>query len=89
MKQVGQILFPETIAECSTWKPPVFWRSLDTTVLCAATTRFPGSWCAYICSVAGVDHKAEAWGVLANGTKMPAELASMLFHQFAGVPYAD
>jgi hypothetical protein len=70
------------------WRPYVTWRALDPGVLVAAKTRIEGTWAAYIHSVPGENHEAEAADVLRHGSKLSVTVARALF-PFDGVPYAN
>jgi len=62
-------------------------RALDTNVLVVAVRRVEGSWCAYIKNVPGDSHEAEAEIVQQHGSKLPANVARLLFPYIEG-PYA-
>ena len=64
--------------------------AMDARVLAVAVQRVDG-WCAYVGSVAGVNHMEEYRGVMAHGCKLPARIARAIFsgYAFAEGEYAE
>lgn len=88
MRTIGNFEFPETPYEASVWKKQCRHRALAKNVLCVATTRVEGKWCAYCDAVPGERHVAEWYAVLRNGAKLPEGIALAVFPEFDGIPYA-
>lgn len=63
--------------------PKRSYKALHKQILVVATTRIEGTWCAYIGPVRGVSHENEYRGVLLNGNKLPEDLATFMFPDFA------
>ena len=80
--------FPTNRKDAQNWTSINIQYALHRNVLCVATTRIEGAWCAYCKDVAGQDHKAEQNDVLAHGDKISDRVARVMFPQFEGVPYA-
>jgi len=80
--------FATCAAEAAVWQRYTAITALATRVLAVATTRIECAWCAYIDAVPGHDHAQEAEHVLRYGTKLPEELARVIFPQWAELPYA-
>jgi hypothetical protein len=70
--------------------PLVRWRALSRQVLAVARTRVEGKWSAYCDAVRGEDHDAEAEDMVRRGqaSKLPHDVAIVLFPEFREVPYA-
>lgn len=90
MRTLGKnnIEFPETKEEFDRWKPVIIRHALASRVLCVATTRVEGAWCAYCDAVPGFYHNIEQDDVLAYGDKLPENIAEVLFSTFKDIPYA-
>lgn len=95
MKSIGKhgLAFPETPDEAKEWETEPQPRyeqksALATKVLCVAHTRIEGAWSAFIDAVPGINHSNEMEAVFRHGTKLPEEIARLLFPLFEGVPYA-
>lgn len=88
MKTIGDFQFPETPDEAHKWTRRTRSIALDWRVLAVATTRIEGMWCAYIGSVPGEDHREEEADILKSGSKLPEDIARVIFPHFYGVPYA-
>lgn len=72
-------------------EPHRIMKALGTRVLAVAQTRREGGWCAYIDAVPGINHESEMTGVLSLGTKLPEEIARVLFpfEPFGDLPYKE
>ena len=75
--------------EIKDWTPTIRVHSLASEVLVVAKTRVEGTWAAYCDAVLGNNHMAERAGVLRRGTKLPEEIARVLFPEFKDLPYAS
>ena len=60
----------------------VEWKPLSAKVIVAAREGAVGDWAAYIGAVPGHNHEKEYEEVLANGEKLPQEVAEVLFPNF-------
>ena len=69
------------------WTPTIMRRALSSQVLVVAKTRIEGAWSAYCDAVPGISHEREQERVLLHGTKIPEEVARVLFPEFEDVPY--
>lgn len=83
--------FPKNQKEAEDWKP---WRqkfALSMKVLVVCQTRIECGWAAYCDAVPGGNHTQEMQEVLLHGTKLPENIARILFPTFGehkgGVPY--
>lgn len=88
MKTFGGVQFGTTPEECREWRPTIITRALALRVLCVAKTRVEGTWRAYVDAVPGMDHRNEYHEVLAQGEKLDADVAAVIFPEFRDVPYA-
>ncbi len=59
------------------------WRPLHKNIIAVAVERLDG-WCAYIGPVPGVRHLEEYPMVSETGTKLPVEIASVIFPEMEG-----
>ena len=85
MKTIGKFMFPDSPGD--PWEPHVVCRSLAPSVLCVAETRVEGAWAAY-CGSVPWDSPTQKESVLNCGTKLPEDVARVVFPRFEGVPYA-
>jgi len=88
MKAIGTFQFPTTEQEADAWAPEVQWRAVHHRVLVHAHTRIEGAWSAYIFPVPGVDHQRELYLWKTEGSKLPEDVARVMFPVFKDVPYA-
>jgi hypothetical protein len=90
MRQIGNFPFPdqENAEDTDNWLPAIHVRALNRDVLCVATTQIEGRWRAYIGAVAGLNHDEEWSDILRHGGRLPESVASAVFPEFKGVPYA-
>jgi len=65
------------------------WRTLDRQVLAVAVEGAVGDWTAYIGAVKGKDHSREWQKVRDYGTKLPREVAEILFPDFKHLKWRD
>jgi len=65
------------------------WRALDTHVLAVAVEGAVSDWAAYIGAVKGRDHGKEWKKVAETGTKLPKEIAEILFPGFKHLRWRD
>ena len=70
------------------WQPLIRVRALATQVLCVAQTRIEGAWAAYCDSVPGINHDHEYAQVLKFGSKLPEDIARVIWPEFKDIPYA-
>ena len=74
--------------EAKDWTPTIRRYALSSKVLVVAKTRIEGSWSAYCDAVPGNKHDIEFDAVLSHGSKIPEEVARVLFPMFDEIPYA-
>ena len=79
--------WPSTHHRTVGWRPIVTHHALAMRVLCVATTRIEGAWCAYCDAVPGMRHDDEVTDVLCYGDKLPEAVALALFPDWEGIPY--
>ncbi len=79
--------FPKDPQATREWRAYVHVFPLACRVLCVATSRIEGAWCAYCDAVPGMLHDQEYPAVLAHGDKMGESIARAMFPEFEGVPY--
>ena len=63
------------------------WKALDRRVLVVAVEGYANDWAAYIGAVAGKDHQKEWLDVRDHGSKLPREVAEVLFPNFKDLHY--
>lgn len=80
--------FPKTPEQAKLFTPIIQRHALARNVLAVAKTRIEGRWAAYVDAVDGQNHQHEQPAVLHHGTKLPEEVAKVLFPVFAEIPYA-
>jgi len=88
-RQIGPFAFPETGDEASAWKPTFSHVMLHRKVMVLAKTRIEGKWSAYCFPVPGHNHYDEEYLWENEGAKLPADIARLMFPDFAEVPYAS
>jgi hypothetical protein len=88
MRTGDTFLFPKTVEELNDWIPATRYVALNRDVLCVATTRAEGTWKAYCAAVPGQNHDEEWQAVLAQGCPMMADIAKIVFPDFAILSYA-
>ena len=65
----------------------VSWKALDIRVLVVAVEGYDEDWSAYIGAVRGDSHRKEWEGVKAHGSKLPENVARLLFPGFRDLGY--
>lgn len=88
MKTIGNFAFPETMDEGAAWHPCVCSVPLASRVMAVMRTRIEGAWAAYIDAVPGHNHEFERDDVLADGDKLPEDIARAIFPIAKGLDYA-
>ena len=63
------------------------WMALDSRVIAVAVEGSIGDWTAYIGAVQGKNHNEEWEEVAQRGTKLPKEVAQLLFPDFKHLVY--
>ncbi len=63
--------------------------SLDIKVLAVAVEGSIGDWAAYIGAIPGFDHDSEWQAVYKHGSKLPENLAKILFPEFHDLEWRD
>lgn len=64
-------------------KKKIRWRALDINVVVVAKEGSTGDWSAYIGAVRGDSHEREWRRVMTDGSKLPQNVAEVIFPDFA------
>ena len=88
MKTIAGFDFPENPQEAEDWEPVRVRTALARRVLVVAKTRIEGKWSAYCDAVNGENHDDEEAEVYRSGSKLPVNVARLLFPIFVDIPYA-
>ena len=67
----------------------VEWKPLDARVIVVAVEGHVGDWAAYIGAVEGENHEKEWLEVEEYGSKLPREVAEVLFPSFKDLHYRE
>jgi len=67
----------------------VAWKPLDKKVIAVAVEGGIGDWSAYIGAVEGKNHEEEWEEVKRNGTKLPRQVAEVLFPEFTHLSWRE